>query len=85
MEILLSWVFRVSFSSLTASLVDDMDSFVSGVLNFFTAGRKARRIEVHVANPYNVNVGCGEGTTNCLGAGSLELIIDGVKHVVGGD
>jgi hypothetical protein len=54
------------------------DSFGSGVgLNFFTAGCKARRVKVNVANPYDVNVGCSDETTNCLGSG--------VSHIVGGD
>jgi hypothetical protein len=60
----------------------ESNTFISGVgMNIMN-----RMIEVNVVNPYSVGVGCGsEGEQNCLGGGSLELIIDGVKHVTGGD
>ena len=63
------------------------NTFVSGAgFTYFDNGKITKRIEVNVVNNYNVDVGCGQDETkNCLGAGSLELIIDGVKHVVGGD
>jgi len=66
---------------------DSSDSFVSGAgFNFFENGTSVKKIEISVANPYHVDVGCGDSEVqNCLGAGSLELIIDGVKHIVGGD
>jgi hypothetical protein len=60
----------------------DSNNFISGV--GVTIG--TRKLQVIVANPYNVDVGCASDTNkHCLGGGSLELIIDGVKHVVGGD
>jgi hypothetical protein len=60
----------------------DSNNFISGI--GLTIGE--RKVQVNVANPYNVNVGCASDThEHCLGGGSLELIIDGVKHVVGGD
>jgi hypothetical protein len=60
----------------------ESNTFISGVgINIMN-----RMIEVNVVNPYSVGVGCGsEAEQNCLGGGSLELIIDGVKHVIGGD
>eukprot|EP00545_Synedropsis_sp_CCMP1620_P013223 CAMPEP_0119003846 /NCGR_PEP_ID=MMETSP1176-20130426/796_1 /TAXON_ID=265551 /ORGANISM="Synedropsis recta cf, Strain CCMP1620" /LENGTH=1092 /DNA_ID=CAMNT_0006955483 /DNA_START=39 /DNA_END=3317 /DNA_ORIENTATION=+ len=63
------------------------DTFVSGAgFRFLKNGKTTKSIEVNVVNPYDVNVGCGsDDIKNCLGAGSLELIIDGEKHVVGGD
>ena len=64
----------------------DSNSFVSGVGLSFKTGSSERNMEVSVPNPYNVNVGCGAGSKEyCLGAGSLEMTIDGVKHIVGGD
>ena len=60
----------------------DSNNFISGV--GFTIGN--RKIQVNVVNAYNVDVGCGTGTEqHCLGSGSLELIVDGVKHSLGGD
>jgi hypothetical protein len=60
----------------------DSNNFISGV-GFSIDNRK---IQVNVVNVYNVDVGCGSGAEkHCLGAGSLELIIDGVKHTFGGD
>jgi len=68
------------------SCPSDPVNFVSAVGLTFTKGSKKRRIEISVSNAYNVNVGCGANSVaHCLGAGSLELLIDGVKHVVGGD
>lgn len=66
---------------------DHSNTFVSGAgFTFFKNGKATKKIEVNVANAYNVDVGCGHSNSqNCLGAGSLELIIDGVKHVIGGD
>ena len=64
----------------------DSNNFVSGIGLTFKKGWKKQRIEVNVVNSYNVNVGCGaDSVAHCLGAGSLELVIDGVKHIVGGD
>eukprot|EP00545_Synedropsis_sp_CCMP1620_P003609 CAMPEP_0119026834 /NCGR_PEP_ID=MMETSP1176-20130426/36126_1 /TAXON_ID=265551 /ORGANISM="Synedropsis recta cf, Strain CCMP1620" /LENGTH=272 /DNA_ID=CAMNT_0006982639 /DNA_START=51 /DNA_END=866 /DNA_ORIENTATION=- len=61
--------------------------FLSGVgLTFLKKGTTRKRIQINVVNPYNVDVGCGGlPVSHCLGAGTLELVIDGVKHVVGGD
>lgn len=66
---------------------EDSNTFVSGAgFAFFKNGEISTNIEVSVVNPYNVDVGCGSTESkNCLGAGSLELVIDGVKHLVGGD
>lgn len=62
------------------------DNFVSGVGLTFKKGWKKQRIEVNVVDSHNVDAGCGADTeVHCLGSGSLELIIDGVKHIVGGD
>ena len=64
----------------------DSNTFVSGVGLSFKTATSERNIEVAVPNPYHVHVGCGAGSKEyCLGAGSLELIIDGDKHVIGGD
>jgi hypothetical protein len=64
------------------------DNFVAGVgFTFFDKKGKAdKRVKVKVLNPHGgVNVGCGGGSANCLGFGSLEIEIDGVAHVTGGD
>jgi hypothetical protein len=68
------------------SCPSDANNFVSAVGLTFMEGSKKRRIEVNVANAYNVGVGCGaDAVSHCLGFGSLELLIDGLKHVVGGE
>jgi hypothetical protein len=60
----------------------DSNNFISGV----GISIMNQKVEVNVVNPYDIDVGCGKDMNqNCLGAGSLELIIDGMKHVVGGD
>mmetsp|Transcript_16734 Transcript_16734/g.27765 ORF Transcript_16734/g.27765 Transcript_16734/m.27765 type:complete len:567 (+) Transcript_16734:52-1752(+) len=63
------------------------DTFCSGAgFTFFDSKRrKTRTIEVNVVNEHNVDVGCGGEKKNCLGAGSLEIMLDGTKVVVGGD
>jgi hypothetical protein len=64
------------------------DNFVSGVgFTFYNRkGKAQKKVKVNVVNPQRgVNIGCGKGSANCLGSGSLEVIIDGVKHVTGGD
>jgi len=64
------------------------DNFISGVgFAFYDAkGEAQRKIEINVANPYEVNTGCGvDGINSCLGGGSLEIVLDGVKLVTGGD
>ena len=68
------------------------DSFITGVgLTVFKDPARGiprdHRVEVNVVNEYNVNVGCGHhwkknADSNCLGMGSLELVIDGVKVVM---
>lgn len=62
------------------------DTFTTGVgFSFFDKQRKAyRQIEISVVNERNVDVGCAAQET-CLGAGSLEMIIDGVKHTAPGN
>lgn len=69
------------------SCPEHSNNFLSGVgMTFFKKGSSRKRIEVSVTNPYNVGVGCGGlSLSHCLGAGSLELVIDGVKHLIGGD
>lgn len=67
---------------------ENSNTFVSGAgFTFFDdEGMVAKRIEVNVVNVYDIDVGCGlDETKSCLGAGSLELVIDGKKHTVGGD
>ena len=61
------------------------DTFLTGVgLTVF--GTKKHQVEINVVNPYTVNTGCGNDANKandygCLGAGSLELVIDGHKVV----
>ena len=68
----------------------DSNKFVSGV--GFTVFRKtpfgrtpAHKIAVNVVNEWGTSTGCGTGATNCLGNGSLELMIDDKKFVYPGD
>lgn len=61
---------------------ENSNTFVSGAgFTFFDdEGMVAKRIEVNVVNVYDIDVGCGlDETKSCLGAGSLELVIDGKK------
>jgi hypothetical protein len=70
------------------SCPEHADNFVAGVgLTFFDKkGKAEKQVKVKVVNPQGgVNVGCGGGSANCLGFGSLEIEIDGVVHVTGGD
>ena len=65
------------------------DKFLSGV-GFTMRDRDDpsqhfHRILINVVNPYAVETGCGTGATNCLGGGSLEILIDGKKLVYPGD
>ena len=61
------------------------DTFLTGVgLTVF--GTNKHQVEINVVNPYSVNAGCGNEAVKandygCLGAGSLELVIDGHKVV----
>jgi hypothetical protein len=61
------------------------DTFLTGIgLTVF--GTKKHQVEINVVNPYTVNAGCGNEANKifdygCLGAGSLELVIDGHKIV----
>jgi len=61
------------------------DTFLTGIgLTVFGKNKKTHKVEVNVVNPYTVNAGCGmkndkERDYGCLGAGSLELVIDGHK------
>ena len=63
------------------------NNFVTGVgLTFVKQGQYNKQIEVTIGNHYSVDVGCGGmSMSHCLGAGSLEVVIDGKRHVVGGD
>jgi hypothetical protein len=63
------------------------DTFCSGAgFTFFDSKKqKTQTVEVNVVNEHSVNVGCGGNNTNCLGAGSLEIILDGTKMTAGGD
>ena len=57
------------------------NKFVTGAA--FSVGGHV--VEISVVNEYNVDIGCGSNGLNCLGAGSLEIVIDGVKTNHGGD
>jgi hypothetical protein len=63
------------------------DTFLTGVgLTVFGTRDKKHQVEINVVNPYTVNAGCGNEAVKandygCLGAGSLELVIDGHKVV----
>ena len=67
------------------------DKFVTGVgISVFDnknpKGKPLHTIEVNVANAHSVNTGCGlslikDNDYGCLGAGSLELVVDGKKTV----
>ena len=63
------------------------DTFVSGAgFTFFDKKRReSHKLEINVVNEYNVDIGCGREGFPCLGAGSLELILDGTKIVTGGN
>ena len=63
------------------------NNFVTGVgLTFFKQGHATKRIEVSVVNPLSAAVDCGGmSVSHCLGAGSLEVLIDSERYVVGGD
>jgi hypothetical protein len=67
----------------------DSNKFTTGVgFNFFDAEKKTtRKIEINVViNEFNVDVGCGsDSAKNCLGAGSLEMTIDGKKYIMPGE
>ena len=70
----------------------DSNKFVSGVgftlfkKNPLTGSRvPAHQIAVNVVNEWGTSTGCGTEATNCLGNGSLELVIDGSKYVYPGD
>lgn len=68
----------------------ESNKFVSGVgFSLFKKGQFGRQIShqivVNVVNEHMVQTGCGTEATNCLGNGSLELIIDGKKFVYPGD
>jgi hypothetical protein len=62
-------------------------SFSSGAaFNFFDEKKQKKRgIEINVVNEHHVDIGCGSGPKACLGAGSLQILLDGVKIVTGGD
>ena len=45
----------------------------------------AHKIAVNVVNEFGVQTGCGMEATNCLGNGSLELVIDDKKYLYPGD
>lgn len=63
------------------------ETFLTGVgLTIFGKNKKIHQIEINVVNPYTINAGCGNDADKandygCLGAGSLELILDGHKIV----
>ena len=63
------------------------DTFITGVgMSVFGKHGKKHAIEVNVVNEFNTDIGCGNvaDKTNdysCLGAGSLQIIIDGHKIV----
>lgn len=63
------------------------NTFVSGASFTFhdKKNKKSHNIEINVVNEYNVDVGCGSGPASCLGAGSLEMMIDGKKQLYGGN
>ena len=65
----------------------DSNKFVTGLgLSVYDAKKKAvHNIEINVVNEHQVYIGCGtnddkENDFGCLGAGSLELVIDGKKE-----
>jgi hypothetical protein len=62
------------------------DTFLTGVGLTVFGTTKKHQVEINVVNPYTVNTGCGNEANKandygCLGAGSLELVIDGHKVV----
>ena len=62
------------------------DTFLTGVGLTVFGTTKTHQVEINVVNPYTVNSGCGNEVNKdfdygCLGAGSLELVIDGHKVV----
>ena len=68
----------------------DSNKFVSGVgftvfKNTAMGRTPAHKIAVNVVNEFGTQTGCGTDATNCLGNGSLELIIDDKKYVYPGD
>ena len=79
------WNMRISeYDSCPA----ESNAFVTAAaFSFFDDAGKARTVEVNVVNEYNTNVGCGHGADkkNCLGDGSIEIVIDGKKTSFGGD
>jgi hypothetical protein len=61
-------------------------TFLTGVGLTVFGTTKKHQVEINVVNPYTVNAGCGNEANKandygCLGAGSLELVIDGHKVV----
>jgi hypothetical protein len=66
---------------------DHSDTFSSGAgFTFFDEKKQAMaKVEINVVNEHSVDIGCGSDSKACLGAGSLEILIDGQKIVVGGD
>ena len=70
----------------------DSNTFVSGVgftlfkKNRLTGARvPAHQVAVNVVNEWGTSTGCGTEATNCLGNGSLELVIDDKKYLYPGD
>lgn len=65
----------------------DSNKFTTGVGFKFIdeKTKKKREILINVVNEKSIDIGCGDGSPVCLGAGSLEMVIDGKKVVAPGE